>query len=56
MSKSDLFGDLDVPFSVPWDQLALLLGIALVASVLATAGPAQQAAKIKPAVALRIAD
>ena len=56
VSKSDIFGDLDVPFSVPWDQLAVLLGIALVASVLATAGPAQQAAKIKPAVALRIAD
>ena len=54
--NSDFFGDIEIPFSVPWLQLAVLLGAALVASLLATAAPAQQAARIKPAVALRIAD
>jgi putative ABC transport system permease protein len=54
--KSDFFGDIRIPFSVPWLQLAVLLGAALVFSLLATVGPARQAARIKPAVALRIAD
>jgi putative ABC transport system permease protein len=49
------FGE-DIAFDVPWIQLGLLTGIALVASLLATAWPAQEASKIPPAVALRIAD
>ena len=56
VSQSDFFGDIRVPFTIPWGQLALLLGITLVASLLATVWPAQQASRIKPAVALRIAD
>ena len=43
-------------FQVPWLQLYLLCGGAAVASLLATAWPAQQASRISPAVALRIAD
>jgi putative ABC transport system permease protein len=54
--KSDFFGDIRIPFSVPWLQLAVLVGAALAFSLLATVGPARQAARIKPAVALRIAD
>jgi putative ABC transport system permease protein len=54
--NSDFFGDIQVPFTIPWAQLGVLIGVSLVASLLATLGPAQQAAKIKPAVALRIAD
>lgn len=49
------FGE-DILFEVPWGQLTLLTGIALAASLLATAWPAQEASKIPPAVALRIAD
>ena len=49
------FGE-NIGFEVPWSQLALLTGIALVASLLATAWPAQEASKTPPAVALRIAD
>lgn len=49
------FGE-DIGFEVPWTQLALLTGVALVASLLATAWPAQEASKTPPAVALRIAD
>jgi putative ABC transport system permease protein len=56
VAQSNFFGDAKVPFSVPWPQLGLLLGIALVASLLATLAPAQRAASIKPAVALRMAD
>jgi putative ABC transport system permease protein len=43
-------------FEVPWVQLAVLCSSTLIASLLATAWPAQQASKIAPAVALRIAD
>jgi putative ABC transport system permease protein len=49
------FGE-DIGFEVPWTQIALLTGIALVAALLATAWPAQEASKTPPAVALRIAD
>lgn len=54
--NSDALGDFDVAFRVPWVQLALLTGVALVASLAATAAPAQQASRIRPAVALRLAD
>jgi putative ABC transport system permease protein len=45
-----------IAFGVPWLQLLPWLAGAFVASLLATASPAQQAARIRPAVALRIAD
>jgi putative ABC transport system permease protein len=46
----------NVAFDVPGVQLVILTVTALVASLIATAWPAQQAAQIPPAVALRIAD
>jgi len=46
----------DIDFIVPWGEVGLLCGIALVASLAATAWPAQQASRVPPAVALRIAD
>ena len=49
------FGE-DVVFKVPWANLAVLTVGSLVASLLATAWPAQEASKIPPAAALRIAD
>lgn len=49
------FGD-GLQFSVPWLSLFLLVGLTLLASLVATVAPAQQASRIKPAVALRIAD
>ncbi|MGI8758583.1 MAG: ABC transporter permease [Acidimicrobiales bacterium] len=52
---NDTFGD-DLTLALPWAQLAVLVGATFVASVLATAAPAHQAARIKPAVALRLAD
>jgi len=52
--NSDALGDFDVAFRVPWVQLALLTGVALVAST--AAATAQQASRIRPAVALRLAD
>ena len=56
LSNSDAFGDQGLPFEVPWLGLTLLLLVTLGASLVATFAPAQQASKIKPAVALRIAD
>lgn len=52
---SEAFGE-DMAFGVPWVQLGLLVIGTFLASLLATAAPAQQASKIKPAVALRLAD
>ena len=56
LSSSEAFGDQPLPFSVPWTGLAVVLVVPLVASLVAAFAPAAQAAKIKPAVALRIAD
>ncbi len=52
---NDTFGD-DLSFALPWGQLGVLMVATFVASVLATAAPAQQASRIPPAVALRLAD
>jgi putative ABC transport system permease protein len=43
-------------FPVPWPAIAVLVAATAVASLAATAWPARQAARIHPAVALRIAD
>ena len=56
LSNSDVFGGSRLAFSVPWGPLAILLVSALAASLAATAAPATQAARIRPAVALRIAE
>ena len=45
-----------VGFPIPWASIAVLVATAALASVLATVWPARQASKIRPAVALRIAD
>ena len=43
-------------FSIPWVPMLLLLVGTFVASLIATATPAQQASRIRPAVALRMTD
>ena len=45
-----------VGFPIPWASITVLVAAAAVASILATVWPARQASKIRPAVALRIAD
>jgi putative ABC transport system permease protein len=52
---SGAFGD-GLEFAVPYGQIAIIITAAFLATLAATASPAQQASKIKPAVALRIAD
>jgi putative ABC transport system permease protein len=49
------FGE-GVLFQVPWADVVVLSSLSLVASLLATAWPAQQASRIPPAVALRVAE
>ena len=49
------FGE-GLAFEVPWANVTLLCVASLVASLLATSWPAQQASRIPPAVALRVAD
>ena len=51
---NDTFGELG--FSVPWLEVGGLVVATFVASILATAAPARQAARIPPAVALRLTD
>jgi putative ABC transport system permease protein len=43
-------------FPIPWLNITVLVAATAAASLAATAWPARQAARIKPAVALRIAD
>ena len=53
--SNETFGE-ELAFSVPWLQLVVLTVGTFLASMLATATPAQQASHIRPAVALRLAD
>ena len=54
-NDDDLQGS-GVPFPVPWMSITVLVAATAAASLAATAWPARQASRIKPAVALRIAD
>jgi putative ABC transport system permease protein len=54
-NDDDLQGS-GVPFPIPWMSISLLVAATAAASLAATAWPARQAARIRPAVALRIAD
>jgi putative ABC transport system permease protein len=56
LTNTETFGEGSMPYQVPWSTLGLVLSVTLIASILATAAPASQAARIRPAVALRIAD
>lgn len=56
LMASDSFGDVPIPFIVPWAGLAVILALPLAASLAVTAWPATRAARIRPAVALRMAD
>jgi putative ABC transport system permease protein len=49
------FGE-GIEFMIPWGQVSVLIAVALVFSLFATVWPARQAARIAPAVALRIAE
>jgi putative ABC transport system permease protein len=55
ITLTDAFGT-TMAFRVPFGAIALLTAATLVCTFLATAGPARSAARVKPAVALRIAD
>jgi putative ABC transport system permease protein len=53
--NSGEFGE-TAEFAIPWTDLGILTGAALVASLIATAWPARQASRIPPAVALRTSE
>jgi putative ABC transport system permease protein len=55
-SRSDALGERGMPFSAPWPTLLAMFAVALLASLAATAVPAARAARIRPAVALRISE
>ncbi|MET0740732.1 MAG: FtsX-like permease family protein [Candidatus Nanopelagicales bacterium] len=54
--NSPVFGSISGGFPIAWAQIALTVGLTLVASLVITVAPARRAARIRPAVALRIAD
>ncbi len=56
LTYSGTFGGQSINFEIPVTNILVVSAIALVASLAASAFPAGQAAKIRPAVALRIAD
>jgi putative ABC transport system permease protein len=56
VTNSNTFGEQEMPFEIPWVQLLVILAIPLIASLAASVAPAARASRIRPAVALRIAD
>ena len=54
--NSPSFEALHVAYPVAWSAIGVTVGGTLLASLLVTLGPARRAARIRPAVALRIAD
>ncbi|MFL6138725.1 MAG: ABC transporter permease [Frankiaceae bacterium] len=54
--KSAAFEGTRSGYPIMWGTVAVMGAIALVASILATVGPARRAARIRPALATRIAD
>lgn len=54
--KSAAFESVHTGFPVAWGTIAALLAVTLAASVAATLGPARRAARITPALAVRVAD
>ncbi|HEX2850080.1 MAG TPA: FtsX-like permease family protein [Acidimicrobiales bacterium] len=52
---SGAFGD-GLRFAVPWGPVIVVVVLAFLATLVATVAPAQQASRIRPAVALRITD
>jgi len=55
-ANSPVFGNLSAPFPIAWATIGLTVGATLLASLLVTAAPAARAARIRPAVAVRVAD
>jgi putative ABC transport system permease protein len=55
-TNSPAFGTITASFPIAWAQVGLIVGVTFVASMLATLAPANRAARIRPALALRISD
>lgn len=54
--NSAAFTGLDTGFPIAWKAIALLVGVTFLVSFLFTLAPARRAARIRPAVAVRVAD
>ncbi|MGZ4637632.1 MAG: ABC transporter permease [Actinomycetes bacterium] len=54
--NSPAFETLDVAFPVAWAEITFTVGLAFVASFLATLVPARRAAAVRPATAVRVAE
>ena len=54
--NSAAFQGLHGPYPIAWRDVIVILGATFGASILATLGPAKRASKIRPAVAVRVAD
>ena len=54
--NSPAFAGMDAAFPVAWTEIATTVGMAFVASLLATLVPARRAADVKPALAVRTAE
>jgi putative ABC transport system permease protein len=53
--NSPAFETLDVAFPVAWAEISAAVGLAFVASFVATLVPARRAASVRPATAVRVA-
>lgn len=55
-NNSPAFGSVDGPFPIAWLEIGLTVGVTLIASLAVTAQPGRRAARIRPAIAVRVAD
>ena len=54
--NSPAFETLDVAFPIAWAEIVFTVGLAFVASFVATLVPARRAAAVRPAMAVRVSD
>lgn len=54
--NSPAFASLDSPFPIAWGEITVTVGATLLASFAATVVPARRAARIRPAIAVRVAE
>jgi putative ABC transport system permease protein len=54
--NSPTFSGLEAAFPIAWPEISFTVGLAFVASFLATLVPARRAAAVQPALAVRVAE
>jgi putative ABC transport system permease protein len=54
--NSAAFSGLRAPYPVAWRDVAAIMTVTFLCSIMTTLGPARRAARIRPAIAVRVAN